>query len=473
MVLSFFHNMSVLIAFLFITLEINSYIRQKSQRKGVVLLVDSVLASVLSLLVIFESYKYDVMVIDIRSVPIFFISYAYGLEAGLIAGILPLLYRWYLGGPTVWQGIILGIVSPIVVGALFHRKDKKIITEHRFSIKKVVFAYSVHCGIRATLSWSTLPLTYESWWKINISMTFFSIIAVFFMVLLINKYNKTVFLIREMKKKQKEISSERQKLEDRNKKLNILAEQHMATLEKLYRRNDELKMANKTKDNLVSNVSHELKTPLNITMTYLEYVIEDKEEPLNESQKEMLKVAYNSSERLQNLIDDILDISIIESKKMKLNLEKINLREFINTLIKERALSIKEKKIDIKLNIIKDNIFVITDKLRFRQVIDNILDNAIKFSDDEDIEITVNEKQDYVELYIKDSGIGIDPNKIDKVFNPFYQVDDSPAKKYKGVGLGLYIAKKIMKNIGGEVTVKNNAHRGCCFRLTIPVEQAF
>lgn len=470
MVSSFFLNMAVLITFLFISLELHSYINQKIKKKRLVILVDSIIGGILSFLVIFHTFKFDGMVIDIRSVPIFLISYTYGLKAGLISSILPLVYRWYLGGGTIWQGIVLGIVSPVAVGVFFHRNTKKILVENSFNIKRVVLAYSAHCGIRAILSAIILPITFKVWLKINISMTLFSLIAVFFIVLLINKYSETVFLIREMKKNQKEISIERQKLEDKNKKLNMLSEQHMATLGKLYRRNDELKMANKAKSNLVANVSHELKTPLNITMTYLEYVLEDKDEPLSENQREMLEIAYKNSERLQKLIDELLDISTIESKKMKLNLERINVKDFINSLVKERALSIKEKNIDIKLNIIEEDFSIVTDELRLRQVIGNVLDNAIKFSDEEDIEIKLKTKQNYVEIYIKDSGIGIDPNKIDKVFNPFYQADDSSAKKYKGVGLGLYIAKKIVKTMGGEISVENNIHRGCCFKVIIPTE---
>ncbi|WP_432662016.1 ATP-binding protein [Wukongibacter baidiensis] len=470
MISSFFHNMAVLVAVLFINLEINKYFRQRIQRKSIVVLIDSTLSGILSLLVILEKYRYNGMIIDIRSVPIFFTSYSYGLKAGMIAGILPTLYRLYLGGDTAWAGIIMGVISPIAVGALFHKYDKKRQTNSVFNIKITLLAYSVHSVIRAVLSYSLLPLAFDIWLKLNISMTAFSTIAVYLMALIINIYNKTIFLVYEMKKKQRELFAERQRLKDKNKRLKVLSEQHMATLEKLYQRNDELKIANQTKNNLLANVSHELKTPLNINMTYLEYLLEDSEYPLNDNQRNMVEIAYNSSERLRLLIDDLLDISLLESAKCKLNPEKINMEYFTRSLIKDRELSIQNKNINIKLDIPQEDIYVITDVLRFRQVIDNILDNAIKFSNGEDIEITLKEDEKYIDIYIKDYGIGIDPKKLDKIFNVFYQADDSSVKKYKGVGLGLYIAKKVIETIGGEISVKNNIDKGCCFKISIPLD---
>lgn len=473
MISSFFHNMAVLVAVLFVKLEINRYIGQRMQKKESVVLIDSILSGILSFLVILENYRYNGMIIDIRSVPIFFTSYRYGLRAGIIAGILPASYRLYLGGPTAGAGIVMGILSPIAVGVLFHRYDKKRQINSVFNIKRTLLAYLSHCGIRAVISYLFLPLTVDIWLKVNISMTVFSTVAVYCKVLIINIYNKTTFLVTEMKKKQRELCDERKRLEDKNKRLKVLSEQHMATLEKLYQRNDELKVANQTKDSLLANVSHELKTPLNITMTYLEYLLEDSDEPLKDNQKEMVEIAYNNSDRLRRLIDDLLDISLLESEKSKLNLEKINLIDFIINLIKDRTLSIQNKNIKVKLDIPNKDVFVITDTLRLRQVIDNILDNAIKFSDGEDIEIILKENQKYIDIYVKDYGIGIEESKLDKIFNVFYQADDSSVKKYKGVGLGLYIAKKIIRAMGGEISVKNNIDRGCCFKVRIPLDCSF
>lgn len=268
----------------------------------------------------------------------------------------------------------------------------------------------------------------------------------------------------------KELSNEREKLEEKNYKLTLLSKQHMTTLGILYNKNEELKVANEAKNSFIANVSHELKTPLNITMTYLEYVLEEQDGKLNKGQKEMIRVAYSNADRLQYLINDLLDISLIESNRIKFNFESINLKVFLNTLIADRRLIMRQKNIDLKLYVPEKDIFVVTDILRFRQVIDNIIDNAIKFSTKGNIEVMLKEKENNIEVHIKDNGIGIDPNKINNIFKAFYQADDSSKKKYKGVGLGLYIAKRIIRAMGGEITAQNNIHKGCCFIVVIPYD---
>lgn len=240
--------------------------------------------------------------------------------------------------------------------------------------------------------------------------------------------------------------------------------------EKLNIKNKELRVANRSKNNFIANINHELKTPLNIVMAYLEYVLEDEEGTLSKEQREMLEVAYNNADRLQYLISDLLDISLIESHKIKLVFENLNLRTFFTKLMRERFLTIKDKNINIKLDIPEKNIFIVTDVIRLRQVIDNILDNAIKFNNEGDIEVLLKEKHSNIEIYIKDSGIGINPKKINEIFEPFYQIDESIKKEYTGVGLGLYIAKKTIRAIGGDISVKNNIDKGCCFKVTIPYD---
>jgi len=265
-----------------------------------------------------------------------------------------------------------------------------------------------------------------------------------------------------------ELSNEREKLEKKNQELTLLTEQHMAALESIYTKNEELKIAYKAKSNFIANVSHELKTPLNIIMTYLEYLLEEEEGELNIIQKDMLQTAYNNSDRLKHLISDLLDLSTIETDKGKFNFTSIGVNKFISSLIKDRSILIKDKDTNIAFNPLMNEVYIIADELRLRQVIDNIIDNAIKFSNEGDIEIFIEEIENYIEIYIKDYGIGIEQEKIEDIFKPFYQIDDSSKKKYKGVGLGLSIVKRIIQALGGNISIKNNYDKGCTFKITIP-----
>lgn len=231
----------------------------------------------------------------------------------------------------------------------------------------------------------------------------------------------------------------------------------------------ELKEAVEMKNRFIANVSHELKTPLNITMNYIEYLLEEQEGDLNIEQKEILEIAYRNTERLQYLINDLLEYSLLESQRLKFNFTTINLSNFISDLMRDRKFAIRGKAVNIQLELPSNEICVLTDALRLRQVVDNILDNAVKFSDGEKIKVYLREEENYVEIYIKDSGIGIEPSKLQDIFKPFYQVDNTSKKKYEGVGLGLCISKKIIMAIGGDISVSNNKDKGCCFKITIPL----
>ncbi|MCM1991215.1 ATP-binding protein [Oceanirhabdus seepicola] len=267
-----------------------------------------------------------------------------------------------------------------------------------------------------------------------------------------------------------ELSNEREKLEKKNQQLILLTEQHMRTLESLYRKNEELKIANKAKSSFIANISHELRTPLNIIMTYLEYILEEEDGKLNIVQKDMLQTTYNNSDRLKYLINDLLDLSRLETNKNKFNFTAIGVNKFLTSLIIDRSILIKDKDTNISFNPLENELYIIVDELRLRQVIDNIIDNAIKFSNDGDIEISLKEIEGYIEICIKDYGVGIEPEKIEDIFKPFYQIDDSTKKKYKGVGLGLSIVKKIIEAFGGNVFIKNNDDKGCTFKITVPVD---
>ncbi|SHJ93495.1 PAS domain-containing protein [Paramaledivibacter caminithermalis] len=209
---SFFDNVFLVVGALFIGLKLRDYTSKKTSIHRFNIWIFSIYASLTSILSMFNSYMNEELFFDIRSIPLFFISYVYGWKAGLISCILPSLFRYYIGGAMVWQGIILSIVIPIIVGALFY-KSKVFDNQYRFfSIKSTLLVYSVYCIIRAVIIWFVVPVSNSSWLKNNMSTTIISLMILCFIVFVINDSNKNMLLKIEMDNKQR-------KIEDLNSKL--------------------------------------------------------------------------------------------------------------------------------------------------------------------------------------------------------------------------------------------------------------
>jgi PAS domain S-box-containing protein len=726
--------MLIIIGFLYLILRINDFFIKKGTPSKIKFFMYSILASILATITMSRPFTHDDMSIDLRSVPIFTISYLFGPKLGLVCCVLPILFRLSMGGPLAFKGIFLGIVSPMIIGSLFHHTEKTGFASRNIKIQRILFSFFIYSIVRAVLMFLFVSLSYILWFRLVISMTTFSLLAIYCGILLINDYTKKTLFIEDIQKKQQrieslvaklqhtnntlhtlidampagivvadanshiilanaaaktiindikinepyvpegdyilyemngrilpfseiplfrslqkgefitdlevllrysdstekfilnastpvydnygqminaitvfqdishikkveknlhkekkiteaflnsiteilllldtkgtiialnescvqelglktkdligtciydflpstklqslktkgldvikskksihfeeeildktldislypilddhkntekitvfckdithlkgaekikkqfieELSIEREKLKENNRKLKLVSKQHLSTLEKLYKKNEQLNIANASKNKFIANISHELKTPLNITMTYIEYLLEEDDGPLNAVQKEFLQTAYNNAERLQYLLNDLLDLSLLDTMTIKFNYENINITNFIKTITKDRELLLNNIPLNIHTTIPNKDIFIMVDPLRLRQVIDNLLDNAIKFSHEGTIRIILKEEKSHIDIQINDCGIGIPSDKINDIFNPFYQIDDSSKKKYKGVGLGLSIAKKIINAFGGDISVISNVDKGSCFKITIP-----
>ncbi|QFR49311.1 response regulator [Sulfurimonas lithotrophica] len=228
--------------------------------------------------------------------------------------------------------------------------------------------------------------------------------------------------------------------------------------------------ANIAKSEFLANMSHEIRTPLNAIMGFIDLLKEDEE---NKDKLKYLNIIGNSSYNLLDIINDILDFSKIESNQINIESRVFNPLdelESVSELFKARIL---EKnlifKVDIDKNLPKH---INSDSLRIKQVITNLLSNALKFTDENK---TVSFKVKYIDeklsVNIKDEGIGIDPKKIKTIFKPFTQADNSTTRKYGGTGLGLTISSRLVKALGGELKVKSELGKGSEFYFTIPVKE--
>jgi PAS domain S-box-containing protein len=232
---------------------------------------------------------------------------------------------------------------------------------------------------------------------------------------------------------------------------------------------EEALQANKTKSVFLANMSHEIRTPLNAITGFIEIL---KENIKDEKNREYLKIIESSSESLLNIIDDILDFSKIESGKLEIDKHPFEPKKEFKTITNLFDAKASKKNINLILDIDK-NIpeVLISDPLRIKQVIANLISNAIKFTPEgKKIFITIFYKNNQLFVSVKDEGIGIAKDKQKHIFEAFSQEDSSTTRKYGGTGLGLAISSKLVELLGGKLKLKSEVGKGSEFYFSIPVE---
>ena len=231
----------------------------------------------------------------------------------------------------------------------------------------------------------------------------------------------------------------------------------------------ELKRLEEIRKDLVANVSHELRTPVSSIKGYAETLLEGKVEN-EDTKKEFLNIIYQDSNRLANLIDDLLDLSKIESDKMKMEFEPVEIPPLLNRCISILEKSAKDKLIAIKSNVPGNLPKVLGDQGRLLQVLLNLLDNAIKYTP-EGMSVTISaaRKENVVQIDISDTGIGISEKDLPRIFERFYRVDKARSRELGGTGLGLSIVKHIVQAHNGQVWVQSILDLGSTFSFTIPI----
>lgn len=234
-------------------------------------------------------------------------------------------------------------------------------------------------------------------------------------------------------------------------------------LEKLVRAKKQAEEANKAKSRFLANMSHEIRTPLNGVIGFNELLLNSGLTPI---QLRYAKNALNSAKSLTDIINDILDFSKIEADKLELDYVKTDLEKLIYDSVDIIKYEAYKKGIEVILNI-QENIpkYVFLDLLRFKQIIVNLLGNAVKFTEKGEIEISVNftENNDEYKNFIfsvRDTGIGIESDKKDSIFEAFSQADISTTRKYGGTGLGLTISNLLINKMGGKTELKSSPGKG-------------
>jgi PAS domain S-box-containing protein len=230
--------------------------------------------------------------------------------------------------------------------------------------------------------------------------------------------------------------------------------------------------ANRIKSEFLTNMSHELKTPLNSIIGFSDLLNEGIPGPLNEKQKRYAQFIFSNGNNLLNIINDILELSKAEADEGELTIKEFSVDESINKSILAVLPQLRKK--NIKLNYSSENnpLWISADENKFRQIMENLLGNAVKFTPaDGSIDISSKQEGDLVTIKVKDTGIGIPEDSIDKIFKPFIQLESSLNRNFEGTGLGLTLAKRYVEMHGGNISVESKIGKGSCFRVELPVNR--
>lgn len=260
------------------------------------------------------------------------------------------------------------------------------------------------------------------------------------------------------------------KLESRIRMLEEEIDKRKEVEEALRIEKEHMESAIKAKSEFLASMSHELKTPLISIMGFTQILTNTNSGELTDKQKYFIESIRKSGEFLLSLVNDILDLSKIEAGMFELNTEEISLKSTIEetlTLFYEKAL---KHKIVIKKEFEPGLDFIEADKQRVKQILINLLSNAVKFSKGEGGTITITAKKagDNAEISVSDTGIGIKPENLGKLFGKFEQLDKGISQKYGGTGLGLAITKQLVELHGGRIWATSKYGDGSTFLFTLP-----
>ena len=239
----------------------------------------------------------------------------------------------------------------------------------------------------------------------------------------------------------------------------------------LNKMSSQLKEIDQLKKDFLASVTHELKSPLTSLIMYVDLFLEGAAGELTEKAKKFLKIMERSSKRLSRFIDDLLDMAKIERGKMEIKKEPLEILPIVSEiaeLIKPQA---DEKDIEIAMNIPDNLPLVFVDGDRTRQIITNILSNSVKFTPEKGkISVNIQDEKEHFQVSISDTGIGIPPEQIGKIFDKFEQVKEvrERVKGPRGTGLGLAIVKSLVEAQGGKIWVESEVDKGSTFYFTLP-----
>ncbi|OFX16334.1 MAG: hypothetical protein A2033_08650 [Bacteroidetes bacterium GWA2_31_9] len=275
----------------------------------------------------------------------------------------------------------------------------------------------------------------------------------------------------ERKKSEMLLKEKNEEIANQNEEYQQLNEELISVNEELLKAKIKAIDSDKLKTAFLANMSHEIRTPLNGIMGFIELLHRKKN--TDEKKAQYIDIINSNSSQLISIIDDLIDIAKIESNQLNISIETTDVGNLLSEIF--FSYSIKLSKTRFETSLILDNenttCIVATDKNRLKQIVENLLNNAIKFTSNGEIHFGFTKKSDFLEFYVKDNGIGIEEINLEKIFDRFWQVEKGMTRKYGGTGIGLSICKAFIEKLGGKIWVESEVMVGSTFYFTIPINK--
>ena len=229
----------------------------------------------------------------------------------------------------------------------------------------------------------------------------------------------------------------------------------------------ELKNSEQLKTEFMNIAAHELKSPVTPIKGYLELIMTDKD--TSEKIKNWAQISFRNAERLLTLVNDILDVSRLDSDTMRFTMEKMDALDLLKTAAEDMRVAAEKKNLKFVTDAPKTLPAILGDPRRLSQVLKNLLGNAIKFTDYGSITLRAKIQENMLLISVEDTGIGISQDEVKKLFSKFYQVYTGPDRKNEGAGLGLFISREIARRHSGDISVKSESGKGSTFTIHLPI----
>jgi signal transduction histidine kinase/ActR/RegA family two-component response regulator len=292
-----------------------------------------------------------------------------------------------------------------------------------------------------------------------------------------NTAYSNILAIEETRRLAQELQDKNLQLESKRETLESQALELKRTADRVRQQNIEMELqsakveeANKLKSQFLSNMSHELRTPLNSIMALSKVLLIQGKDKLNGEELDYIRIVSRNGEKLLMLINDILDLSKIEAGKIDLHPRRLSVKRIINMIMENLEQSAEEKGIELRANFASELPDIMSDESRVYQIFQNIIGNAVKFTEEGRVFISAGVDERHVRVIIEDTGIGIDEKDLPHIFEEFRQLDGTLSRKYEGTGLGLAIAVKSAELISGSISVESKRGGGSRFEVLLPVE---